>query len=353
MTQNNSSGKNDLEAREQTELRKQEHLDLCLKDNVSSSSDAGWDSIVLRHKALPEVDMNEVSTRVDFLGMTLDAPFLISSMTGGSDQGERLNRSLAKLAENKNILMGVGSQRVALENREKKYFEIRKAAPRAKLLANIGAVQLNYGVSTDDCQWIVDQLEASALILHANPLQEAIQNEGDRNFKDLWKQIETLKKSISVPLILKETGCGLDAETAHRAIECGVDALDSAGMGGTHWGFIEGLRNPQRKMLGDMFRNWGIPSPQSLRECVEMSRGRVPVIASGGIRNAIDVLRALSLGATLGGMALPFLKAAESGEKSGEESGEESLDQFYENQLEALRIGLFCQGLKQIQRNPS
>lgn len=327
------------------ELRKQEHLDLCLNEDVKSGRASGWDEIEIPHCALPDVNFAEVKTDTEFLGLKLNAPILISSMTGGSPEGEAMNLILARLAERKNILMGVGSQRVALEHRDKKFFDIRKGAPKAKLLANIGAVQLNYGVSIADCQWIVDQLEASALILHANPLQEAIQSEGDRNFAGLWKKIESLKKAIRVPLILKETGCGLDLQTARRAVECGVDALDSAGMGGTHWGFIEGLRNPNRKDLGVLFRNWGIPSPKSVQHCVQGSQGRVPVIASGGIRDALDILRALHLGAQMGGMALPFLKAAQ--------KGEQALENFYETQLEALRIGLFCQGLDQIQRNHS
>jgi isopentenyl-diphosphate delta-isomerase len=247
---------------------------------------------------------------------------------------------LAALAEEKQIAMGVGSQRVALESRDSKLFQLRHVAPKAVLWANIGAVQLNRGVSVDDCAWLVDQLEASALILHANPLQEAIQKEGDRDFRGLWPKIAALKKALSVPLILKETGCGLDEASCRRALEVGVDAFDSAGLGGTHWGFVEGLRHSERAALGEIFRTWGIPSVESLKICVRVSGGRIPTIASGGLRSGLDIARAVWLGATLGGMALPFLDAATRGEKA--------LRDYYDLQEEALRIAVFCSGYRNL-----
>jgi isopentenyl-diphosphate Delta-isomerase len=323
-----------------TEQRKQDHLDLCLEKNVSSLESAGWDDIRLPHKALPELAWDEVSTQTQFLKQSFEAPFLISSMTGGSPQGETLNKQLALLAQEKKIPMGVGSQRVALESRHKKHFELRKAAPQAVLYANIGAVQLNYGVTPADCAWLVDELQAQALIVHANPLQEIIQHEGDRNFAQLWNKLDLLKKTISVPIILKETGCGLDYQSAQHAVNCGIDAIDSAGLGGTHWGFIEGLRHPQRQALGEIFRDWGIPSLQSLQACLKASGGRIPVIASGGIRNGLDAAKALHMGAQLAGMALPFLKAAQ--------NGEEKLFEFYDLQHEALKTALFCMGCRDL-----
>jgi isopentenyl-diphosphate delta-isomerase len=188
--------------------RKNDHLELCSKTNVESTNSAGWENVVLPHSALPEIDMNEVSLETSFLGQKLKAPFLISSMTGGTPAGEKLNLRLAEFAQNFGLPMGVGSQRIQAESRNKNIFQLRKKAPKAVLWANVGAVQLNYKVSIDDCQWLVDQLEAQALILHCNPLQEAIQLEGDRNFKGLFSKIEELKRKITVPLILKETGCG-------------------------------------------------------------------------------------------------------------------------------------------------
>jgi isopentenyl-diphosphate delta-isomerase len=321
-----------------TSERKQEHLDLCRTQDVSSQQDAGWDAVRIPHCALPELSMNDVDTRATFLGHTFAAPFLISSMTGGSAEGEKINATLAEFAQTRNIPMGVGSQRVALENRDSGFFALRKIAPKATLFANLGIVQLNRGVSVKDCQWLIDQLEAAALILHVNPLQEAIQTEGDRDFSNLFSQLTKLRKQLKVPIILKETGCGLDPQTCVRAIECGVDALDIAGMGGTHWGFIEGLRDPQRHELGEMFRNWGWPTAEILPKIRSLIGPSVPLIASGGIRHGLDLAKALYLGADLGGMALPFLKAAQ--------GGLPSLNAFLNLHLEAYRIALFCSGAR-------
>ncbi len=316
--------------------RKNDHLELCSKTNVESLNSAGWENILLPHCALPELNMNLVSLETSFLGQKLKTPFLISSMTGGTPSGEKLNLKLAEFAEAHGLAMGVGSQRIQAESRNKNMFQLRKKAPKAVLWANIGAVQLNYKISIADCQWLVDQLEAQALILHCNPLQEAIQAEGDRNFKGLFSKIEELKRKISVPVILKETGCGLDLNTAKRALACGIDAFDVAGLGGTHWGFIEGLREPSRKLLGESFRNWGIPSAKALLDLRRDLGAEVPLIGSGGIRNALDAAKAIYLGADLCGMALPFLKAAQKGEKT--------LEKLLLNSSEALRIALFCTG---------
>jgi isopentenyl-diphosphate delta-isomerase len=316
--------------------RKNDHLELCSHQNVSSLNTAGWEDILLPHCALPELDMNEVSLESKFLGFKFKAPFLISSMTGGTAAGEKLNLRLAEFAENFGLAMGVGSQRIQAESRNKKIFQIRKKAPNAIIWANIGAVQLNYKVGIDDCRWLVDQIQAQALILHCNPLQEAIQSEGDRNFKGLFKKIEELKKHLSVPLILKETGCGLDVNSSKRALSCGIDALDIAGLGGTHWGFIEGLRDKSRLHLGQEFRNWGIPSAKALIDLRSALGPQVPLIASGGLRNGLDAAKALYLGADLCGMAQPFLKAAQKSEKA--------LEKLLLECSEALRIALFCTG---------
>jgi len=319
---------------QKTSERKQEHLDICKKENVQSLSSTGFDDIQLPHFAIPDIDFSEISLRTQFLGNEFSAPLLISSMTGGSAEGEKINQTLARFAERSNIPMGVGSSRVAIENRDPKFFEIRKIAPRAQLWANIGIVQLNYGVSGDDLKWVIENLEASALILHTNPLQEAIQKEGDRNFSELFQKIESLKKVIQVPLVLKETGCGLDASTAKRAMDAGIDALDVAGRGGSHWGYIEGLRAPNRKALGEMFRDWGTSTVESLVTLREELGPHVPLIASGGIRNGLDIAKSLFLGADFAGMALEFLKQAS--------LGDTALDEFFELQCEALRIAMFC-----------
>jgi isopentenyl-diphosphate Delta-isomerase len=317
--------------------RKEEHLELCREQDVESQLGAGWSTVTLPHCALPDLDLKDVDTRVEFLGHKLAAPFLISSMTGGSPEGESVNLVLARLAESKGLAMGVGSQRILAEKRDSKMFSIRESAPKAVLFANIGAVQLNYSVGVDDCRFIVDRLRAQALVLHLNPLQEAVQLEGDRNFSGLWPKIQQLCKTVGVPVILKETGCGIDPLTAKRGIEAGVAALDVAGLGGTHWGFIEGLRSQKRRELGAIFRDWGIPSKNALEAVVAVARStKTPVIASGGLRSGLDAARGLFLGADLCGMALPFLRAAAQGERE--------LESFFDTQVEALKIALFCTG---------
>ena len=327
---------------ELTSRRKDEHLTLVREQNVDSEIDAGWDAIDLPHRALPELDFAQIDSSVEFLGRRFPTPFLISSMTGGSPEGERINERLARFAERRQIPMGVGSQRVALENRSSGFFSLRKVAPRATLYANLGLVQFNYGVTIDDCRWLVDHLEAQALILHCNPLQEAIQKEGDRDFSNLLSRIGDLKRALPVPVILKETGSGLDVLTCDRAIEAGIDALDLAGLGGTHWGFIEGLREQSRRELGTMFRNWGIPTARALADAHRVVKGRVPLIASGGVRHGLDAARAVSLGANLVGMAAPFLRQLTS-------VNEDSLDEFLDLQHEAFRIALFCTGSRDVE----
>ncbi len=325
-----------------TQQRKKEHLDLCLSEDVESEFRASWDQIKLPHQALPEIDFKDVSLECEFLSRKLQAPFLISSMTGGFTEGNEVNIRLARLADKYGIAMGVGSQRVALENRSATDFApLRKVAPRATLFANIGLVQMNYGVDSDDAQWLVDSLEAQGLILHLNALQEAIQPEGNKNFSSLLKHITQLKKNISVPLILKETGCGLDLQSCRRALEAGIEIFDIAGLGGTHWGYIEGLRSSARLELGTLFRNWGTSTPELLKAIrtwiVENKLdAQVRVIASGGIRNGLDAARSINLGADLVGMALPFLKKAH--------ESEAALESFFELQCEALKVALFCSG---------
>ncbi len=328
----------DSNSNSSTLSRKQDHIDLCLNSSVESEVTAGWNQIQLPHRALPDLNFANIETTVELWGHRLSSPFLISSMTGGNPDGDLINFRLAKLAEKYGLAMGVGSQRVLLENRESSSFQIRKEAPNAVLFANIGAVQLNYGVGVDDCKWLIDKLEAQALILHANVLQEAIQAEGDRNFSGLVSKIAELKKAISVPLILKETGCGLDPLSCKQAIEAGVDALDSAGLGGTHWGLIEGLRSETRKPLGETFKNWGIPSVDALENCVNAANKTTKVFASGGIRSGLDAAKAVFVGADLAGMALPFFKAAQ--------LGEEALENFYTTHLEAFKIAMLCTGSK-------
>jgi isopentenyl-diphosphate delta-isomerase len=326
-----------------TESRKTDHLDLCLNQNVDSEIGAGWDKVRIPHCALPDVNFDEISLKTNFLNFHFNSPILISSMTGGTAEADEMNCKLAVFAELNNIPMGLGSQRFLIEKRNngeslKSALRVREVAPKAQLWANLGAVQLNYGVSSDDCNWLVDQLQAQAFILHLNPLQEVIQKEGDKNFSGLWTKIEQLKNKIKVPLILKETGCGIDPQTALKAFNSGVDAIDVAGLGGTHWGLIEGLRHSERRAFGELFKNWGIPSAEALVLLREKLPKSYPIIASGGIKNGLDCAKALHLGANLTGLALPFLKALS--------LGTDQLNLTYDQICESIKIACFAAGVK-------
>ncbi len=321
--------------------RKDEHLELCLTQNVNSNSTHFWDGVSMPHRALPELDFDQIDLTSSFLNFKFNFPILISSMTGGTEGSEKINYTLAELSQNKNIPMGVGSHRVVLKSKSHEYFQLKKRFPKSTIWANLGMVQFNYGVSIDDCLQLIEQTQASAFILHLNPLQEAIQKEGDRNFSGLLKKTSEFKKRLgSIPLIVKETGCGLSSQDCIRLKEAGVDALDIAGLGGTHWGFIEGLRSEERRALGDMFRNWGIPTPQALMEARKALGTTFPIIASGGIRHGLDGAKALYLGADLFGLAKPFLVKAQ--------EGYESLEKFFDMQAEALRIALFSSGNRNV-----
>jgi len=327
------------ESATETQNRKADHIRVCLQDDVQfRQTTSGLERYRLRHCALPELDWDEVDLSTQFLGKTLHAPLLISSMTGGTDQARTINQRLAAIAQHYQIAMGVGSQRVALENPEvRATFAVRAIAPNIPLFANLGAVQLNYGCTVQSCQRIVDWLEADALILHLNPLQEAVQTGGDRNFRGLLSQIKTLCHQLPVPVIAKEVGNGISGALAEKLLDAGVSAIDVAGAGGTSWAKVEGERakDPLQRRLGTTFADWGLPTAECLTE-VRSIAPQVPLIASGGLRNGLDVAKAIALGANLGGLALPFLQAAS--------ESETALHDLMEGLLAELKTALFCTG---------
>lgn len=292
--------------------RKAEHLKINLERDVRSALGTGLEQYRLVHQALPELSLDDVQTNLSVFGRQLAAPLLISSMTGGTAQAGIINRRLAEAAQATQVAIGVGSQRAALEHPEQaKTFQIRRYAPEVLLFANIGAVQLNYGYGIEHCRRAVDMIEADALVLHLNALQEAVQANGDTNFKGLAKRIEQVCKKVGVPVIAKEVGWGISERTAKLLVNCGVAAIDVAGAGGTSWSQVEMYRaeDEQRRQLAATFVGWGIPTAESII-LVRQAAPRMMVIASGGLRDGIDVAKCLNLGATLGGLAGPFLKAA-------------------------------------------
>jgi isopentenyl-diphosphate delta-isomerase len=298
----------------------------------------------LTHEALPDLNFSEISLKSKILGQDCLSPFYISSMTAGHEHGEIINLRLAGLAQARGILMGVGSQRKELqdETATEEWRRIRKLAPKARLIGNLGVTQLIHS-EISQVQRLVDSLEAVGLFIHLNPLQEVLQPEGTPDFKGGLQAIAKLVKTLNVPVIVKEVGCGFSVSTMKRLEEAGVAVIDVSGLGGTHWGRLEGLRSQPDSLnyrASMVFQDWGVPTLESL------SRGREQIVksqlwASGGVRSGLDAAKLLAMGAKAVGVAQPFLQGA----LESEAALEKVLDQFeYE-----LKIALFCTGTGSVQ----
>ena len=324
--------------------RKAEHISLAL-DRRMQVSGSYFDAWELEHAALPEIDYDAIDIATGFLGRRLRAPLLISCMTGGTDEATRINRNLARAAERSGIALGVGSQRKAIEEPSlADSFRVRGEAPSVPILANLGAVQLNYGFGIDECRAAVEMIEADALVFHLNPLQEAIQPEGQCDFSGLAEKIGAVVRELEVPVIVKEIGCGLSAATARRLLEVGVEIVDTAGVGGTSWARIEAARAGDAD-LGELFADWGEPTPLSIRELAAIPG--LTVIGSGGVRNGLDAAKAIAFGADLVGLAQRFLEAAN-------ESAEAVVARAA-RVVRELEIAMFCVGaadLEALKRAP-
>ncbi len=292
--------------------RKSDHIRINLEKDVQSSLSSGLEHYHFLHRALPEINLKDVDTTEELFGRTLNAPILISSMTGGTHEAHEINQVLAAAAQQARIALGVGSQRIALEQPELAYtFKVRNLAPDALLFANLGAIQLNYNYGLAECQRAVDMLEADALVLHFNSLQEALQIDGNTNFAGLLNKIEAVCSSIPVPVIAKEVGWGFSEKDIFLLAQAGIKAIDVAGAGGTSWSQVEMYRagDDTQRQLAASFANWGIPTAEVIQS-VTLTAPRLTIIASGGLRNGVDIAKCLALGASLGGMAGPFLKTA-------------------------------------------
>jgi isopentenyl-diphosphate delta-isomerase len=324
-----------------TESRKSDHIRICLEEDVSAQGiTPGFERYRFVHQALPEVNLRDIDTSLSLWGRALRLPLLISSMTGGAPRAEEINRNLALGAQELGLAMGVGSQRAAIERPElASTYQVRKHAPDIPLFANVGAVQLNYSYGVEECRRAVDMIEADALILHLNALQEAVQPEGDTNFAGLTAKIAQVCREVGVPVIAKEVGWGISHETAQLLWQAGVSAIDVAGAGGTSWSQVESQRIPTEsgRLVAEAFAGWGIPTADSVKLALTPPVPESAVVfASGGVRNGIDVAKALALGATLSGMARPFLKAAAMSPEAVVELGGVIRDQ--------VRIAMFAVG---------
>lgn len=323
--------------------RKRDHIDIVMSGVARHAAPAGFDQIHFLHNALPEVDFHSIGLATEFLGRRLRLPFLASSMTGGPDVAERVNRAIAEAAQALGFAMGVGSQRISLTTDDRHGLgpELRRIAPDVPIYGNLGAVQLVTGMGIDDARRAVEHIGADALILHLNPLQEALQEGGDRNWAGVEAAIETLARRLSVPLIAKEVGSGISGAVARRLVNCGVAAIDVAGAGGTSWAAVEGSRaaGAEGQSLGEIFRNWGIPTARALMDVREACPD-VPLIASGGIRHGLDGAKAIRLGATLAGQAASLLGPAM--------QGTEAVIAHVETFATALRIACLATGSRDL-----
>lgn len=295
------------------QLRKDQHIEICQNEDVESSDKfTGFSRLSFKPCALPELTFDDIDTRQDFLGATFAAPILITGMTGGIDRGQEINEALAYGADTLGIPMGVGSQRVALDNPDATaVFALKRKFPRLFLIGNLGASQLLTDQYLDHCQAAIDMIEADVLAIHINVLQESIQMEGDRHFKGIYTRLAELVRVSSVPIMIKEVGAGIDPASFRRLKDLGVAAIDIGGRGGTSWGYIEGLRSGDTlsQRLADDFRDWGIPTAYNIA-AVAGDAEPIPIVATGGIRSGLTVAKAVALGATLTGVGLPLFRAA-------------------------------------------
>ena len=322
------------------EKRKSDHIRLSLSAEMEALGGSGFDQIQLQHEALPEIDFDQVYLSGSILGETAATPLLISSMTAGHAQALTLNMRLAEAAAHHGWLMGVGSQRRELfdESARLEWRALRRSVPQVRLLGNLGLSQA-IQCTTDQVKILVDSLEATAMVIHTNPLQECLQPEGTPQFKDGLKTLSRLCRELKIPVILKETGCGFSAATLKRLMEVGLTAVDVSGYGGTHWGRIEGARALSTDVRADAsrtFANWGISTVQSLLAAGDL---KVPyeVWASGGVRSGLDAAKAIALGAKVVGFAQPALRAAL--------QGEGPLEQWMKQTEFELKTAMFCTGV--------
>jgi len=326
--------------------RKLDGLKVPLNKEVQAKTTSTYlEYVQLVHNALPELNFDEIDTSTTFLNHKFAAPLIIDSMTGGTPEAAKINERLAETAEELGLGMGLGSQRAGLKSKElaETYSIAREHAPNTFLIANIGGAQLAKGLTIDEAKQIIDMINANALVVHLNPLQELIQPEGEPQFKGVYQKIADLVKSLSVPVIVKEVGAGISKEVAFKLQLIGVNAINVAGSGGTSWAGVEKLRaesmgDELKVHLGEMFWDWGIPTAASL---IEVKKAvQLPLVASGGLRNGLEVAKCLTIGADMCAMAFPFLKQAA--------VSKEAVMQFANLLLNELKSTMYLVGAKDV-----
>lgn len=329
----------------ETEARKLSHIKVSLRKHVESNRKTGFDDVFLVHKAIPEINKDQIDTSVNLFNHRLNAPLIIGSMTGGTPEARKINGVLAEAAERIHIGIGVGSQRAALEDKKLAYTYriVREKAPNAIVFANIGCPQLAKGNAVEKAQAAIDMIGADALYIHLNALQESVQHEGETSFETALTKIEEVVKGIKAPVLVKETGAGISSGVAKQLANVGVSGIDVSGTGGTSWAGVEYYRAKEASdrlhaRLGKTFWEWGISTVASLIEVVQ-STG-VVVIASGGVRSGLDIAKSLALGASAGSFALPLIRPAIVGSKE--------VSKTLEMKIEELKTAMFLSGAKTI-----
>jgi len=331
---------------EETGKRKVDHIRICLDDKAQAKKvTAGFEDIQLVHRALPEINKSKVNLSTKFLGKTFNAPIIVGAMTGGAEEAIKINTSIAEAVEKLGLGMGLGSQRAAIENKnlERTYKVAREKAPNAFLIANVGGVQLVHGYGIKEVKRIVEMIDADAVAVHLNALQEAVQPEGQTNFKGVLAKIAEIAGAIDQPVIVKETGAGISAEDAKSLEKAGAKAIDIGGVGGTSFAAVEHYRAPKKdgetqQFIGEALWDWGIPTAVSLIESAQSVK--LPLIASGGVRSGTDIAKALALNASLASLVQPILQTAIKGTKETE--------QKLSNLVDELRNVMFLVGVEKI-----
>lgn len=327
-------------------LRKEQHIHICATMDVEASDRyTGFSDLVLQPRALPELSWDELSTEAQFLGQTFRYPLLITGMTGGIERGAEINRRLAAAAAHFGVPMGVGSQRLALENpQHAAIFAVKRTTPNVYLIGNLGFAQLrgrSLSAALDDCKRAVAMIEADALAIHVNVLQEVVQVEGDRDFRGAYTMLGGIAQKLDVPLLVKEVGSGMDTATAKRLAECGVRAIDVGGKGGTSWSFIEGARasDHSTQHVAQSFRDWGIPTAIALYHLRTVLGHQADIVATGGVRDGLTVAKAVAQGASMVGIGLPLFRAA----LASETGPHDVLHEFVKGLKTAMMVSGSCQ----------
>ena len=325
------------------EKRKQRHIRLSLEENVQADIGTGFEDVRLIHRALPELDMEDVDTEIELFGKRLASPLIVSAITGGTDRAKEINATLASAAEGFGIGIGVGSQRIAIEDPsvEHTFSIVREQAPSSLVLGNMGCPQLSLGWGLNEARRCVEMVEANALAIHMNPLQEVVQVDGETHYKGVLSKVQEIARGLEVPVVMKETGCGIAYEEAVKLEKAGVAGLELSGTGGTSWAAVEhhiakeeGKRDQQA--LGHALWNWGIPTAISVVETSQSTD--LKIIASGGMRTGVEMAKAIALGADAVGIARPFLQKAV--------EGSEPLKEHIENILLEFKTVMFLVGSK-------